>query len=96
MLIPIVPLALMLSCGLCDAAFLQELPSIFKESASTWAWVSYTSPSVAQIPGTFNRSAFDAPHDGEASDPEVAEAFVSLSTLTANLAYTNDYVVTSN
>lgn len=96
MLILIVLLALMLSCGLCDAAFLQELPSIFKESASTWAWVSYTSPSVAQIPGTFNRSAFDAPHDGEASDPEVAEAFVSLSTLTANLAYTNDYVVTSN
>lgn len=74
----VLPLAVMLSCGLCNAAFLQELPPTFAESPAKWAWVSYTTPSVAQIPGMFNRSAFDAPHEGKISDPEVAQAFVSL------------------
>ncbi|KAF2248078.1 hypothetical protein BU26DRAFT_392479, partial [Trematosphaeria pertusa] len=48
---------------------LRELPSGFETAGGRWAWVSYETPSVAAIPGSFNRSAMDAPHVANVSDP---------------------------
>lgn len=45
---------------------------------SKWAWVSYESPSVIIVlPGSFNRSAFDNPHESKVSDDGVAQACVT-------------------
>ena len=65
--------------GDCLAAsdYLRELPADFQTSTSKWAWVSYGSPTVAVLPGLFNRSAFDAPHETEVSDEDIAQGCVS-------------------
>lgn len=56
--------------------YLKALPDAFQDSLSKWAFISYHMPSVAVIPGSFNRSAFDAPYESKISDKNVAEAFV--------------------
>lgn len=77
MRLSIVPLTVLLGVGHCAEQFLKDLPADFANSSSGWAWVSYDSPNVAVIPGAFNRSAFDAPHEGNASNSKVAEASVT-------------------
>ncbi|KAF2011514.1 calcium-dependent phosphotriesterase [Aaosphaeria arxii CBS 175.79] len=59
--------------------YLSSLPTEFQSSHAKWAWVSYESPAVAVIPGSFNRTALQAPHEGDASDPIVREAFSQLN-----------------
>ncbi|KAL2068652.1 hypothetical protein VTL71DRAFT_14989 [Oculimacula yallundae] len=41
-------------------------------NTSQWAWVSNENPLLAVIPGSFNRSIFDAPSAGQVSDERVA------------------------
>lgn len=54
--------------------FLKGLPSEFPAGTSKWAWVSYESSTVAVIPGSSNRSIFDAPYEGEVSNSSVHQA----------------------
>lgn len=63
--------------SLFASQFLRELPAEFQTNISKWAWISYNSPSVAVLPGSFNRSVFDAPHESKVSDDDVAQALVS-------------------
>lgn len=56
--------------------YLRDLPEEIQTSMSKWAWVSYESPLVAVLPGLFNRSAFDAPHETEVSDEGIAQGYV--------------------
>ena len=72
---------------LCTETFLKQLPSAFQKSSVKWAWVSYDSPSVAVIPGSFNRSVFDAPHEGEVSDKGVKQAYVETHRLSARSSF---------
>jgi gluconolactonase len=65
--------------SLFASQYLRGLPAEFQTNTSKWAWVSYDSPSVAVLPGSFNRSVFDAPHESKVSDDGVAQAFVSHS-----------------
>jgi gluconolactonase len=46
------------------------VPSIFNNSQ--WSWVSNKDPLLAVIPGTFNRTNFEAPSAGNVSDQRVA------------------------
>ena len=61
------------SASLGQALF-QDLPETFDSTASTWAFYSYEDPNVAVLPGSFNRSVFDAPWASEASDDSLTEA----------------------
>lgn len=47
---------------------LMDLPEGFDSAPSKWAFYSYEDPSVAVLPGSFNRSIFDAPWASETSD----------------------------
>jgi hypothetical protein len=49
---------------------LDALPAGF--NSSRWSWVSNEDPSLAVIPGTFNRTVFDAPSAANVSDQRVA------------------------
>jgi len=56
--------------------YLRPLPSAFKpQNESKWAWISYESPSVAVLPGSFNRSVFEAPYVAMVSDGNVKQAY---------------------
>lgn len=70
--------------SLFASQFLNELPADFQTTVSKWAWISYDSASVAVIPGSFNRSVLDAPHNTKVSDDGVAEAFVPDDTVVAS------------
>ena len=52
----------------------QDLPDGFDSAASTWAFYSYQDPSVAVLPGSFNRSVFDAPWESETSDNDLTKS----------------------
>jgi len=41
-------------------------------NSSRWSWVSNEDPSLAVIPGDFNRTVFDAPSAANVSDQRVA------------------------
>lgn len=69
--------AVLFGKSLFASKYLHELPSEFQTNMSKWAWVSYESPSVAVLPGLFNRSVFDAPHESKVSDDGVAQACVT-------------------
>lgn len=56
-------------------AFLSELPSSFASSPSVWAYYSYDDPAARVLPGSFNRSIFDAPSESETSDTKLAEVY---------------------
>jgi hypothetical protein len=77
----IVLLALIFSTSSAAKQFFKNLPTGFENGNARWAWISYEMPSVAVIPGTFNRSAFDAPHVGKYSDPGMALMCVYLVVL---------------
>ncbi|KAJ0108253.1 uncharacterized protein J7T55_000219 [Diaporthe amygdali] len=53
---------------------LQHLNKIRPCVRTTWAYVDYSDPAVAVIPGTFNRSIFEAPFLSEISDDKQAAA----------------------
>lgn len=72
----ILTLALSLGVVQSEETFLKALPIEFQASPANWSWVSYESPLVAVLPGTFNRSVFNAPHEGEASDAVVSDGSV--------------------
>ncbi|KAF9729402.1 hypothetical protein PMIN02_002874 [Paraphaeosphaeria minitans] len=61
------------------ASYLSTLPPVFQNSSSTWAWVSYSNPSVAVLPEPFNRSSLDAPLEGEISDVSIAKEWSFLN-----------------
>lgn len=56
-------------------AFLSELPLSFDSSPSVWAYYSYDDPAARVLPGTFNRSIFDAPSESETSDTKLSKAY---------------------
>lgn len=62
-------------------AFLTDLPSPFVSSPSTWAFYSYDDPAARILPGSFNRSVFDAPFESETSDTKVTETYGILSSM---------------
>lgn len=73
-----VPLLSAVLFGKCLFAshYLHDLPLRFRANTSKWAWVSYESSFVAVLPGSFNRSVFDALHETKVSDDGIGEAFV--------------------
>ncbi|KAF0320317.1 lactonohydrolase [Colletotrichum asianum] len=62
------------------SSFLADLPATFNDTPAIWAYVSYSNPSVAVLTGSFNRSAMDAPHKGETSDPALKKTNEFLNT----------------
>lgn len=54
--------------------YLSALPSEFNNAAAKWAFVSYTSPAVAAINGSFNRTIFQAPWAGQTSNTALQQA----------------------
>lgn len=69
-------LVVLLGSGATASNYFRELSdSNFQpNNASQWAWVSYQSPSVAVLPGSFNRTIFEAPLDTKASDESIRNA----------------------
>ncbi|KAJ0341442.1 hypothetical protein COL154_011897 [Colletotrichum chrysophilum] len=65
---------------LVASSFLADLPATFNDTPAIWAYVSYGNPSVAVLTGSFNRSAIDAPHKGETSDPALKKTNEFLNT----------------
>lgn len=55
-------------------AYLADLPAAFNDSPAIWGYVSYAEQSVAVLSGSFNRTVFQAPHEGEATDLDLQEA----------------------
>ncbi|KAJ9664402.1 hypothetical protein H2198_000331 [Neophaeococcomyces mojaviensis] len=68
--------------------FLPALPHDLNKT--TWAFWDYQQSSLAVLPGQFNRSAFDAPWDGNSSDIEVKAVYESLNS-TQFVAYDNKF-----
>jgi hypothetical protein len=68
--------AVLFGKSLFASIYLQDLPIEFQANTSKWAWVSYSSSSVAVLPGSFNRSAFDSLPDTKVSDDGIAKTFV--------------------
>ncbi|KAI9925266.1 hypothetical protein MW887_006189 [Aspergillus wentii] len=58
-------------------------------SPAKWAWLSLTA--FASLPGTFNRTIFDAPWTATVSDPVLQETLTYLNT-TDFVAYTPDFL----
>lgn len=52
---------------------LSPLPPDYKNAAAQWAFLSYKNPSLAVLPGHFNRSVFVPFTDSEVSDPSLAK-----------------------
>ncbi|KAL2202217.1 hypothetical protein CC79DRAFT_1345291 [Sarocladium strictum] len=63
-----------------SASHLSQLPESFQDAPSTWAWISYSNPSVAVLPGAFNRSAMQAPLEGQIQDKTIAKEWNFLNT----------------
>jgi gluconolactonase len=55
------------------ACILSPLPPAYEKAAAKWAYLSYKNPSLAVLPGHFNRSVFVPFTDSEVSDPSVAQ-----------------------
>lgn len=54
--------------------YLAALPDEFANGPASWALISYTSPSVAVISGSFNRTIAQAPWVAQTSDVAVQQA----------------------
>lgn len=52
---------------------LSPLPSAYEKAAAKWAYLSYQNPSLAVLPGHFNRSVFVPFTNSEVSDASVAK-----------------------
>ncbi|KAK1624341.1 hypothetical protein BDP81DRAFT_398439 [Colletotrichum phormii] len=65
---------------LAIVAYFTDLPAAFNDTPARWAYVSYGDPSVAVLPGSFNRSAMDALYKGHATDPELEKRNAFLNT----------------
>ncbi|KAF4445803.1 calcium-dependent phosphotriesterase [Fusarium austroafricanum] len=61
------------------ATLLSSLPLEYQNTTAKWAYLSYGNPSMAVIPGHFNRSVFVPLTDTEASDPKVAKDLNALN-----------------
>ena len=61
---------LIVSSAAAALAQVDAVPSAFNNSQ--WSWVSNEDPLLAVIPGTFNRTNFQAPSAGNVSDQRVA------------------------
>ncbi|KAF3012868.1 hypothetical protein E8E14_011196 [Neopestalotiopsis sp. 37M] len=82
-------LALALQPGTIVAQqYLSDIPSGF--NASQWAFISYLDPSAAVLPGSFNRSVFDASFESEVSDSSLAQTNEFLNT-TDFIAYDDKF-----
>lgn len=55
------------------ACILTPLPSAYEKAAAEWAYLSYKNPSLAVLPGHFNRSVFVPFTDSDVSDSSVAK-----------------------
>lgn len=55
------------------ACILSPLPPAYEKTAAQWAFLSYKNPSLAVLPGHFNRSVFVPFTDSEVSDPSIAK-----------------------
>jgi hypothetical protein len=60
---------LIISSAASALAQLDAIPPTF--NTSQWSWVSNEDPILAVIPGTFNRTVFDAPSAANVSDQRV-------------------------
>ena len=60
---------LIVSSAAAALAQVDAVPSAF--NSSQWSWVSNEDPLLAVIPGTFNRTNFEAPSAGNVSDQRV-------------------------
>lgn len=60
---------------LAIVAYFTDLPDAFNDTAAIWAYMSYGEPSVAVLPGSFNRSAMDAIYKGHATDSELQKRY---------------------
>jgi hypothetical protein len=58
--------------------FLSDVPREFEYGPSKWAWYDYSMPSVAVLPGAFNRTAFDAPWVSNTSNSALTKMLVAL------------------
>lgn len=59
------------------SGYLRDLPAGYDNLS--WAWVSYDTPAVAVIPGSFNRTIFQPLPDTNASNGDISEAYVCFS-----------------
>lgn len=75
-------LLLAVNAGTAWAYYTSPVPAAFtsNNTGSIWAYVDYSDPVVAVIPGAFNRSVFDAPLASEVSDDRQAAANAFLNT----------------
>jgi gluconolactonase len=55
------------------ACILSPLPPGYEKPTSKWAFLSYKNPSLAVLPGHFNRSVFVPFTDSQVSDPSIAK-----------------------
>ena len=67
---------------------LAPVPENFNDTK--WAYWSYEQSSLAVLPGSFNRTVFDAPWDGNSTDPDVTSTYDFLNT-TQFVAYDNKF-----
>ncbi|KAG6354321.1 hypothetical protein INS49_004926 [Diaporthe citri] len=70
------------NAGAAWACYTSPVPPGFtsNNTGAIWAYVDYSDPAVAVIPGAFNRSVFDAPFASEVSDDRQASANSFLNT----------------
>lgn len=64
---------------LAIVAYFTDIPESFNDTAAIWAYMSYGDPSVAVLPGSFNRSAMDAIYKGHATDSELQKRYISFN-----------------
>lgn len=64
---------------LAIVAYFTDIPESFNDKAAIWAYMSYGDPSVAVLPGSFNRSAMDAIYKGHATDSELQKRYISFN-----------------
>ncbi|KAG7055968.1 AkeP protein [Colletotrichum scovillei] len=76
---------------LAIVAYFTDLPDTFNDTAAIWAYMSYGEPSVAVLPGSFNRSAMDAVYKGHATDSELQKRNAFLNT-TNFIAYDEKFM----
>ncbi|KAF2758650.1 AkeP protein, partial [Pseudovirgaria hyperparasitica] len=53
---------------IAGSRYLKLLPPNFSPQNSTWAWLTYETPEFRSLPWHFNRTAFQAPWDTQASE----------------------------
>lgn len=75
-------LLLAINAGAAWAYYTSPVPAAFlsNTTGAIWAYIDYSDPAVAVIPGAFNRSIFEAPLASEVSDDRQAAANAFLNT----------------